>query len=88
MLRIFTARMPLHDVGLDALAGQTEGFSGADLEALCEQAAMNAMLTADTSAGASLAVTPAAFAGALRDSKRDPRISDAADDARGFGNYL
>jgi SpoVK/Ycf46/Vps4 family AAA+-type ATPase len=88
LLHIFTARMPLLDVNLDALAGRTEGFSGADLEGMCQQAAMNAMLTADTSPGAARAVTPGAFAAALRGCRRDSRILDAADDAGGLGNFL
>jgi hypothetical protein len=49
---------------------------------------MNAMLAAGTSPGTSRAVPPEAFAGALRESKQNPRISDAAGDAAGFGDYL
>jgi transitional endoplasmic reticulum ATPase len=44
LLTMFTARMPLVDVDLDALAADTEGWSGADLEALCQQAAIEAMV--------------------------------------------
>ncbi len=41
IFRIHTARMPLAgDVDLEQLAAQTEGFSGADLAAACQRAAM------------------------------------------------
>lgn len=61
LLALFSASMPLRDVDLDAVADRTDGFSGADLEALCQQAALRAMLRSD---GAPV-VTPAAFAEAL-----------------------
>jgi SpoVK/Ycf46/Vps4 family AAA+-type ATPase len=72
MLEIFTSRMPLDKVDLDALAGQTSGLSGADLEAVCQQAAVNAMMAADASPDAARAVTPVAFAQALRQRPHDP----------------
>jgi len=43
VLKIHTKGMPLMGVDLDMLAKTTEGFSGADLEALCREAAMNAL---------------------------------------------
>jgi transitional endoplasmic reticulum ATPase len=43
ILRVYTARMPTVGVGLEALAGRTEGFSPADLKALCQEAALAAM---------------------------------------------
>jgi transitional endoplasmic reticulum ATPase len=44
ILSIFTRAMPLgEDVDLDALAAQTHGFVGADLEALCREAGMSAL---------------------------------------------
>jgi transitional endoplasmic reticulum ATPase len=44
VLRVHTKEMPLaKDVDIRILAKETEGFSGADLEALCREAAMNAM---------------------------------------------
>ena len=44
ILKIHTRNMPLDkDVDLKELAEKTEGFSGADLEALCREAAMNAL---------------------------------------------
>ncbi len=44
ILEIHTRRMPLaEDVDLDKLADLTHGFVGADLEALCKEAAMHAL---------------------------------------------
>jgi len=50
ILRINTRSMPLDGVDLDALVARTEGFVGADLEALCREAALVA-LREDRSAG-------------------------------------
>jgi transitional endoplasmic reticulum ATPase len=44
MLARMTKSMPLAGVDLDALAAHTEGFSGADLNALCQQAAIAAIV--------------------------------------------
>ena len=44
MLARMTEPMPLVGVDLDALAARTEGFSGADLHALCQQAAVAAIV--------------------------------------------
>jgi SpoVK/Ycf46/Vps4 family AAA+-type ATPase len=61
--------MPLDGVDLDALARQTDGLSGADLKALCQQAAVEALtrVAADKGApaGAAPAITPADVAKAL-----------------------
>jgi transitional endoplasmic reticulum ATPase len=43
ILKVHTKGMPLKDVDLDYLAEQTEGFVGADVEALCREAAMLAL---------------------------------------------
>jgi transitional endoplasmic reticulum ATPase len=43
ILKIHTASMPLKAVDLKDLAKRTEGFSGADIEALCREAAMDAL---------------------------------------------
>jgi len=44
ILRIYTKKMPLSpDVSLEYLAKITEGYSGADLENLCREAALQAM---------------------------------------------
>jgi transitional endoplasmic reticulum ATPase len=43
ILKIHTRNMPLKNVDLVELAKKTEGYSGADLEALCREAAMNAL---------------------------------------------
>ncbi len=45
ILGVHTREKPLaDDVDLDALAARTEGFSGADLEALCREAAVRAVV--------------------------------------------
>jgi transcriptional regulator with XRE-family HTH domain len=43
ILEVKTKNMPLKNVDLKLLAKKTENFSGADLEALCREAAMNAL---------------------------------------------
>lgn len=43
ILKIHTKNMPLKKVDLKSLAKNTEGFSGADIEALCREAGMNAL---------------------------------------------
>ncbi|MEM3401815.1 MAG: ATPase, partial [Candidatus Hadarchaeales archaeon] len=44
ILKIHTRGMPLaKDVNLEALAKETEGYSGADLAALCREAAMRVL---------------------------------------------
>lgn len=44
ILKVHTRNMPIaSDVSIDELAEKTEGFSGADIEALCREAALNAL---------------------------------------------
>ncbi len=43
ILKVHTKGMPLKEVDLDYLAEQTEGFVGADIEALCRESAMLAL---------------------------------------------
>jgi transitional endoplasmic reticulum ATPase len=64
MLDLFTKTMPLDGVDLDALAERTDAFSGADLEALCQEAGMNALIRTG-SASDDASVTAADFASAL-----------------------
>lgn len=59
LLGLFTQPMPLAgDVNLDLLAGETDGMSGADLEALCQQAAVEAMVRSSADGDATTAPTP------------------------------
>jgi transitional endoplasmic reticulum ATPase len=45
MLKLFTKHMPLAtDVSCDRLASETDGYSGADLQALCQEAGVQALL--------------------------------------------
>jgi transitional endoplasmic reticulum ATPase len=43
ILELKTKNMPLKGVNLKTLVEKTDGFSGADLEALCREAAMQAL---------------------------------------------
>ena len=43
IFEIHTKKMPLHKVNLKKLAKETDGYSGADIEAICREAALNAM---------------------------------------------
>ncbi len=43
ILEVHTKNMPLKDVSLEELADKTEGYVGADIEALCREAAMLAL---------------------------------------------
>jgi len=43
IFEIHTKKMPLYKVNLKKLAKMTEGYSGADIEAICREAALNAM---------------------------------------------
>ena len=65
MLAVMTASMPLAGVDLDSLAAGTEGFSGADLNALCQQAAVAAIVRSGD--GGEPQVLPADFDTALAD---------------------
>jgi transitional endoplasmic reticulum ATPase len=42
ILEVHTKNMPLKDVDLDEIAKLTDGYVGADLEALCREAGMSA----------------------------------------------
>jgi transitional endoplasmic reticulum ATPase len=46
LLRLFTKDMPMVSVDLDAVAARTDGWSGADLHALVQQAGLHALMTA------------------------------------------
>jgi transitional endoplasmic reticulum ATPase len=88
LLALFTREIPLVDVDLDALADRTEGLAGADLEALCQQAALFAMVSARERPGTPHGVDATAFAQAL--AARQPAEADDDPDAgdSGPGGYL
>ncbi|MEM3602734.1 MAG: CDC48 family AAA ATPase, partial [Candidatus Bathyarchaeia archaeon] len=43
ILKVHTRNMPLQGVNLEEISEKTEGFSGADLDALCREAGLNAI---------------------------------------------
>lgn len=96
LLALFTAKMPLDRVDLTALARATDGLSGADLEALCQQAALEAMTSAATSAEAeSPSIGPDAFVRALSAKKpgsawavTEASLRDPAGKPHKHGGYL
>jgi transitional endoplasmic reticulum ATPase len=70
LLGLLTKPMPLTGVDLDELALETEGWSGADLKALCQQAALETLVRTGkrTASGAvKPKVTQADFRAALDD---------------------
>ena len=64
LLRLQTARMPTVGVALEQLAADTDGFSPADLKALCQEAALAAMARGTAEAPSS-AVTSEDFSEAI-----------------------
>jgi transitional endoplasmic reticulum ATPase len=70
LLVLLTERMPLAKVDLERLALETEGYSGADLKALCQQAALEALVRSGKRAPATApkpTVSQADFTAALHD---------------------
>jgi transitional endoplasmic reticulum ATPase len=65
LLRLLTKPMPLHDVDLEDVALQTDGYSGADLKALLQQAALESMVRRDGKARAHEGITRGDIDGAL-----------------------
>jgi transitional endoplasmic reticulum ATPase len=57
LLRLLTKPMPLRDVDLEDVALQTDGYSGADLKALLQQAALESMVRRDGKARAHEGIT-------------------------------
>lgn len=86
LLRLHTRSMPLVGVDLHRLAEQTEGRSGADLKALCQQAALLAIVRADDS-DAAPEVTAADFAAALLGDRQAPPARPGQSDG-GIGLYM
>jgi transitional endoplasmic reticulum ATPase len=46
LLRLFSAKMPLDGVDLSGIAAVTDGWSGGDLRAVCQDAALCALVAA------------------------------------------
>ncbi len=72
MLGLFTADMPLDNVDLDKLAATADNLSGADLEAVCQSAAMHAMIRG----GPHPSVTSSDFATAILEHKGVKKIGE------------
>jgi transitional endoplasmic reticulum ATPase len=78
MLQLHSARMPTVGVDIERLAERTDGFSPADLKALCQEAALAAMMRSGAAQGqppvepaAATSVTQADFDEALARMKAD-----------------
>jgi transitional endoplasmic reticulum ATPase len=67
LLALFTKSMPLEKVSLATLAADTGGASGADLEALCQQAGLRALVRIRHAGTKQHYVTSADFERALQD---------------------
>ena len=68
LLQLFSRKMPLRDVDLASVAALTDGASGADLRALCQQAALQALVRVrKLRGGRDDVVTADDFASALDD---------------------
>jgi len=72
IIKILTKQMPLSDVDLKEIALATKGYTGADLIAICREAAVHAMRNDSPK------ITSAEFAGALKIVK--PSITKNVDD--------
>jgi transitional endoplasmic reticulum ATPase len=66
LLKLMAAPMPLHGVDLEDVALQTDGYSGADLKALLQQAALESLVRRDGKARANEGITRADVDAALR----------------------
>ncbi|MFH1403758.1 MAG: CDC48 family AAA ATPase [Candidatus Altiarchaeota archaeon] len=73
ILKLHTKDMPLQGVDLDVISSKTDGYSGADLEAVCREAAMNALRENIESTG----VTAIHFEKALLKTKPSVHATDA-----------
>ncbi len=80
LLQLFTAGMPLDRVDLDGLARRSAGMSGADLKALCQQAAVEALTRSSS------VVTSEDMDAAL--AKRSGPKPDTPEPGRSAGPYI
>jgi SpoVK/Ycf46/Vps4 family AAA+-type ATPase len=82
LLQLYSRSMPLVDVDLRSLAERTAGRSGADIKALCQQAALQAAIRIGQ-ADAAAQVTSSDFAAALLDP-----AAGSPPEAPGVGGYI
>jgi transitional endoplasmic reticulum ATPase len=67
IFRVHTRDMPLGDVNLDTFIDRTDGWTGADIMALCREAGMNAIRDATANDSDDVAVTTTHFDDAFSD---------------------
>ena len=65
-MQLFSARMPLDGADLPGLAAVTDGWSGGDLRALCQDAALTALVAAREQGRDATSVSEDDFERALR----------------------
>jgi transitional endoplasmic reticulum ATPase len=78
LLKLQTAHMPLDGVDLESRARQTDGLSGADLKALCQQAAVEALTRVTAGKGAPAGAPPAITAADVAKALATRQVDDKA----------
>jgi transitional endoplasmic reticulum ATPase len=88
LLALFTAKMPLDGVDVALLAQQCDGLSGADLQALCQQAAVEALTRADERDEEPSVVLAGDFARALAAHRANAAMTPPAHRVKAREGYL
>lgn len=89
LLELYTAKMPLHEVDLAVVTARTDGLSGADLQALCQQAAVVAMTrTMSDPPAATPRVSTADFDAALETLLQSRQRSASSRDDASMASFL